>query len=131
MDVWYLVAVYVHITTVAVWLGAMLFEDPASDRFMARLVQRIRGIGWVSLLVLVATGAFMLHARGVALADVLSGHFFTERYGQVFGVKFAFIAVLAGLQVVKGHRPSRALYGFLASMLIVIALSVWLVRPIV
>jgi hypothetical protein len=131
MDVWYLVAVYIHITTVAVWLGAMLFEDPGSDRFMSRIVQRIRGIGWVSLLILIATGVYMLHARGVGLADVVSGRFFTERYGQVFAAKFAFVALLAVLQVTKGHRPSRALYGYLASMLIVIALSVWLVRPIV
>jgi hypothetical protein len=131
MDVWYLVAVYVHITTAAVWLGAMLFEDPASDRFMTRIVQRIRGIGWVSLLILIATGVFMLHARGVELADIVSGRFFTARYGQVFAVKFALVALLAALQVTKGHRPSRALYGYLASMLIVIALSVWLVRPLV
>jgi hypothetical protein len=131
MDVWYLVAVYVHITTVAVWLGAMLFEDPASDRFMTRLVMRIRGIGWLALLILIATGVYMLAARGVGLGDVLSGRFFTERYGQVFAAKFAFVALLAGLQVTRGHRPSRALYGYLASMLIVIALSVWLVRPLV
>jgi hypothetical protein len=131
MDVWYLVAVYVHITTVAVWLGAMLFEDPSSNRFMSRIVDRIRGIGWVSLLILIATGVFMLHARGAGLADVLSGRFFGERYGQVFAAKFAFVAVLATLQITKGHRASRALYGYLASMLIVIALSVWLVRPLV
>jgi hypothetical protein len=131
MDVWYLVAVYVHIITVAVWLGAMLFEDPSSDRFMTRIVMRLRGIGWISLLILIATGVYMLHARGVGLADVLSGRFFSERYGHVFAAKFAFVAVLAGLQIVKGHRPSRALYGFLASILIVIALSVWLVRPLV
>jgi hypothetical protein len=130
MDVWYLVAVYVHITTVAVWLGAMLFEDPRSDRFMTRIVNRIRGIGWVSLLILIATGVYMLHARGVALADVVSGRFFAERYGQVFAAKFALVALLAGLQITKGHRPSRALYGYLASILVVIALSVWLVRPV-
>jgi putative copper export protein len=130
MDFWYLVAVYVHIVTVAVWLGAMLFEDPSSNRFMARIVVRIRGIGWVSLLVLIATGVYMLAARGVSLDDV-SGRFFAQRYGQVFAAKLAFVVLLVGLQVTRGHRPSRALYGYLASMLIVIALSVWLVRPLV
>jgi hypothetical protein len=131
MDVWYLVVVYVHVVTVAVWLGAMLFEDPASNRFMTRMVVRIRGIGWLALLILIVTGAYLLGARGVGLADVLSGRFFAERYGQVFAVKLAFVALLVGLQVTKGHRPSRALYGYLASILIVIALSIWLVRPIV
>jgi hypothetical protein len=131
MDYSYLVAVYIHITTAAVWLGAMLFEDPTSRRFMSRIVDRIHGIGWISLLLLTITGIYMLHMRGVTVADVTSGRFFGERYGQVFGVKFAFVAVMATLQITRGHRPSRALYGFLASMLIVIALSVWLVRPLV
>jgi hypothetical protein len=129
MDFWYLVAVYVHITTAAVWLGAMLFEDPASKRFMSRIVDRIHGIGWVSLLILSVTGAFMLSARGVGIDDVLSGRFFSDRYGHVFAMKFALVAVLAGLQISKGHQASRALYGYLASILIVIALSVWLARP--
>ena len=131
MDFWYLVAVYVHIVTAAVWLGAMLFEDPASHRFMCRIVDRIHGIGWVSLVILTATGVFMLYARGIGLGDILSGRFFTARYGQVFAAKFAFVALLAGLQIVNGHRASRAIYGFLASILVVIALSVWLARPFV
>jgi hypothetical protein len=131
MSVWYLIAVYVHIVTVGVWLGAMLFEDPASRRFASRVVQRIRGIGWVSLLLLIATGAFMLHARGTGLGDVVSGRFFGDRYGQVFAVKALLVMVLIGLQVTVGHRPSKALYGYLVSLLLVVALSVWLARPFV
>lgn len=131
MSVWYLIAVYVHIVTVGVWLGAMLFEDPASRRFASRVVQRIRGIGWVSLLLLIATGVFMLHARGTGLGDVVSGRFFGDRYGQVFAVKALLVMVLIGLQVTVGHRPSKALYGYLVSLLLVVALSVWLARPFV
>jgi copper resistance protein D len=131
MGFWYLVAVYVHVITMAVWLGAMLFDDPTSHRFLSRIVARLRGIGWVALSVLVVTGIFMLQARGVTMADVVSGRFFTERYGQVFAAKFAFVAVLAGLQIVNGNRPGRAIYGFLASLLVVIALSVWIARPLI
>jgi hypothetical protein len=130
MRLWYLAAVYIHIVTVGVWLGAMLFEDPASSRFTSRIAYKIRGIGWVSLLLLISTGVFMLHARGVGLDDFLSGRFFASRYGQVFAAKLALVALLVALQIVKGNRPSRAIYGYLVSVLVVVALSVWLVRPI-
>jgi len=131
MRTWYLVAAYVHVLTVAVWVGAMLFEDPTSGRAMSRLAYKVRGIGWWSLLVLIATGSFMLHARGVSLDDLVSGRFFSQRYGQVFAAKFALVLLLVGLQVTVGNRPSGALYGYLLSVLVVIALSVWLVRPVV
>ncbi len=130
MSLPYLVAVYVHIVTVAVWLGAMLFEDPASRRFMARVAYQVRGIGWVSLTVLIATGALMLHLRGVGVGDVVSGAFFASSYGRVFAAKLALVSLLVVLQIVKGNRPSRALYGYLAAVLAVVALSVWLVRPV-
>jgi hypothetical protein len=133
MRFWYLVAVYIHIVTAGVWLGAMLFEDPASNRFMCRIVDRIHGIGWVSLAILTVTGVFMLYVRGLAhleLYDIVSGRFLAERWGQVYTAKLAFVALLAGLQVVNGHKASRALYGFLASMLAVVALSVWIARPL-
>lgn len=126
----YLVAVYVHVLTAAVWLGAMLFEDPASHRFMCRLACRLRGIGGPSLAILIATGVFLLYARGVDVAAVASGRFFASRYGQVFAAKLALVALLVGLQVTRGNRPSRALYGYLLSVLLVVALSVWLVRPV-
>jgi hypothetical protein len=131
MRFWYLVAVYIHIVTVGVWLGAMLFEDPASNRFTSRIAYKLRGVGWISLLLLISTGLFMLHARGVGFDEVFSGRFFASRYGQVFAVKLCLVSLLIGLQIVKGNRPSRVLYGYLVSVLAVVALSVWLVRPIV
>jgi hypothetical protein len=130
MRVWYLVAAYIHIVTVAVWLGAMLFEDPVSRRFTSRIAYKMRGVGWISLVLLISTGVFMLHARGIGVGDFLSGRFFSERYGQVFGAKLALVSLLIGLQIAKGNRPSRVLYGYLVSILVVVALSVWLVRPI-
>ncbi len=130
MGVLYLVAVYVHVLVAATWIGAMLFEDPGSTRFMSRLAYRVRGTGWWSLLLLIASGAVMLHARGW-LGEVLSGAFFARPYGQVFAAKLALVFLLVGFQVTVGNRPSRALYGYLLSVLLVVALSVWLVRPVV
>lgn len=130
MRVLYLFAVYVHIVTAAVWVGAMLFEDPASHRFMSRLVNKIHGIGGPCLVLLIGTGAFFLYLRGVALQELLSGRFFANAYGQVLGVKLLLVLFLIVLQITVGHRPSRLLYAYLLTALVVIALSVWLVRPI-
>ena len=130
MKLLYLLAVYVHVVTAAVWVGAMLFEDPASDRFMCRMAYKIRGIGGPSLLLLILTGAFLLSYRGITWEDIFSGRFFMERYGQLFGVKFLLVLLLIGLQITIGNRPSKFGYGYLLLALSVIALSVWLVRPV-
>jgi len=131
MKVLYLLAVYVHIVTVAVWFGAMLFEDPTSVRVMSRIAYRIHGIGGPSLVLLVLTGAFMLFYRGVTWQNIISGQFFAETYGQVFGLKILLVALLIGFQITIGNRPSKLIYGYLLLVLAIIALSVWLVRPIV
>jgi len=131
MKVLYLLAVYVHIVTTAVWFGAMLFEDPTSVRFMSRLAERIHGIGGPSLFILILTGGFMLFYRGVTWQNIISGQFFTGSYGQVFGLKFLLILLLISFQITVGHRPSKLVYGYLLAVLLVIALSVWLVRPMI
>jgi len=127
----YLLAVYIHIVTTAVWFGSMLFEDPASVRFMSRLAEKIHGIGGPSLFLLIVTGVYMLSYRGVTWYSIMTGHFFSSRYGQVFGLKFLLVLLLISFQITVGHRPSKLVYGYLLAVLLVIALSVWLVRPIV
>src|ERR1700752_3616187 len=99
MKVLYLLAVYVHIVTVAVWFGAMLFEDPISVRVMSRIAYKIHGIGGPSLVLLVLTGAFMLVYRGVTWQSVISGEFFAGGYGQIFGLKFLLVFLLIGFQL--------------------------------
>jgi len=131
MKVLYLLAVYVHVVTVAVWFGAILFEDPTSVRFMSRMAYKIQGIGGPSLLLLILTGAFMLFYRGVTWQSIIGGQFFTGTYGQVFGVKFLLVLLLIGFQITIGNKPSKLIYGYLLVVLSIIALSVWLVRPIV
>jgi hypothetical protein len=82
--------------------------------------------------ILVSTGAFMLHHRGVTLESIMSGAFFGQRYGQVFGLKFLCVLLLIGFQVTIGNKPSQiSNFGYLLVTLTVIGLSVWLVRPII
>ena len=130
MKLLYLVAVYVHILTFAVWFGAMLFEDPASVRLMSRIAYRIRGIGGPSILILVLTGAFMLFYRGITWQNIISGHFFAGTYGRIFGLKILLVLLLIGFQITIGNRPSKLIYGYLLVVLSIVGLSVWLVRPI-
>ena len=130
MKILYLLAVYIHIVTVAVWFGAMLFEDPTSVRIMSRIAYKVHGIGGPSLAVLILTGAFMLYYRGVTSQSIISGEFFATRYGQVFGLKLLFVLILIGFQITIGNRPSQlSNFGYLLLVLLVIAVSVWLVRP--
>lgn len=132
MKILYLLAVYIHIVTVAVWFGAMLFEDPTSVRIMSRIAYKVHGIGGPSLAVLILTGAFMLYYRGVTWQSVVGGDFFATKYGQVFGLKFLFVLILIGFQMTMGNRPSQlSNFGYLLLVLLVIAVSVWLVRPII
>lgn len=132
MKILYLLAVYIHIVTVAVWFGAMLFEDPTSVRIMSRMAYKVHGIGGPSLAVLILTGAFMLYYRGVTWQSVVGGDFFATKYGQVFGLKFLFVLILIGFQMTMGNRPSQlSNFGYLLLVLLVIAVSVWLVRPII
>ena len=132
MKILYLLAVYIHIVTVAVWFGAMLFEDPTSVRIMSRMAYKVHGIGGPSLAVLILTGAFMLYYRGVTWQSVVGGDFFATKYGQVFGLKFLFVLILIGFQTTMGNRPSQlSNFGYLLLVLLVIAVSVWLVRPII
>ena len=132
MKILYLLAVYIHIVTVAVWFGAMLFEDPTSVRIMSRIAYKVHGIGGPSLAVLILTGAFMLYYRGVTWQSVIGGDFFATKYGQVFGLKFLFVLILIGFQTTMGNRPSQlSNFGYLLLVLLVIAVSVWLVRPII
>jgi hypothetical protein len=125
-------AVYIHIVTVAVWFGAMLFEDPDSVRIMSRMAYKIHGIGSPSLVLLILTGAFMLYYRGVTWHSIFGGEFFANGYGQIFGFKFLLVLVLIGFQISIGNRPSQiSNFSYIFLVLLVIAVSVWLVRPVI
>ena len=96
------------------------------------MAYKVHGIGGPSLVVLTLTGAFMLYHRGVTWQSIIGGEFFATKYGQVFGLKFLFVLVLIGFQITIGNRPSQlSNFGYVILVLLVIAVSVWLVRPIV
>jgi putative copper export protein len=130
MRVVYLMAVWAHILTVAVWIGAMLFEDPRSVRMTSRIVDRIGGMGWYAQAVLWTTGLFMLNYRGISPGLLFTADFISSKWGQALWAKIVLVLVLVSFQVMVGHKPSKLVYGYLLVAVAIVGISVFIVRPI-
>jgi uncharacterized membrane protein len=126
----YGVTVWVHILTVVVWIGAMVFEDPQSVRMTSRIADKIGGIGWYAQAVLWTTGFIMLSYRGVTPRQLFSSEFISTPWGRAMWAKLGLVFVLLAFQVAVGHKPSKLVYGYLAVSIIIVGISVMLVRPI-
>jgi hypothetical protein len=130
MTVLYLTAVWVHILTVVVWVGAMVFEDPQSVRMTSKIVDRIGGIGWYAQASLWTTGLIMLNHRGISPGRLFSAEFISTPWGRTMWAKLSLVVVLVMFQIAVGHKPSKLVYGYLVVSILVVALSVMLVRPL-
>ena len=86
------------------------------------------GLGWPALAVLVATGLYLLDARGIAPGR--PGHRrCLRRPTAALAVKLPLVLIMIGYQAVWGHRPAPiAIYFNMLAALIVLAASVVLVR---
>jgi uncharacterized membrane protein len=127
----YLVAVWVHILTVVVWIGAMVFEDPQSVRMTSRIADRIGGLGWYAQALLWATGFIMLNHRGITPGQLFSAELISTSWGRALWAKLSLVFVLALFQIAVGHKPSKLVYGYLAVSILIVGISVLLVRPLV
>lgn len=80
----YRILVFVHVLAALFWLGGMFFLAVVGAPALRRLESaelrahlfhelgvRFRRSGWVAIAVLVATGVWILHLRGVLRAEVL------------------------------------------------------------
>jgi uncharacterized membrane protein len=131
MTALYFAAVWIHIFTVAIWIGAMFFEDPQSQRFFARLVYKMHGIGWYAQAVLWTTGLFMLSYRGVSFSQLFSADFLATAWGRAMWAKILLVLTLGVFQLKVGHKPSKLIYGYVLVACVIVGISVMLVRPIV
>lgn len=130
MRVAYVIAVWVHILTIAVWIGAMVFEDPKSVRMTSQIVDRMGGIGWYAQVSLWTTGLFMLNYRGITPEQLFSSTFISTSWGRTLWAKLVLVLVLVGFQVWVGHKPSKLVYGYILVSVLIVGISVILVRPI-
>jgi uncharacterized membrane protein len=125
----YGIAVWVHILTVCVWIGAMVFEDPKSVRMTSQIVDRMGGIGWYAQAALWTTGLLMLNHRGVTAGRLFSSTFMQSSWGQKLWVKLLLVLVLIVFQMLVGHKPSKLVYGYILVSVLIVGVSVMLVRP--
>jgi hypothetical protein len=131
MTLLYIIAVWTHIITVALWIGTMFFGDPKSERFFSRLFERkLNGIGWYAQTVLWTTGLYMLHYRGVGLKQLFSSEFISTSWGRLMWTKIVLVLTLAVFQITVGHKPSKLIYGYILVAFAAVAVGVLLVRPI-
>ena len=128
MRLLYLMAVWIHILTIAVWIGAMFFQDPLSKRLPSRLVEKANGVGWYAHAVLWPTGLFMLNYRGISPRALFSAELLSTSWGRALWLKLSLVLVLAIFQATVARRG--LLYGYLLVIFTIVGISVLLVRPI-
>ncbi|RMH18747.1 MAG: DUF4149 domain-containing protein [Gemmatimonadetes bacterium] len=145
MSTAYYLSVTVHVLAAVVWLGGMLFfalvgapvlrrVDDAALRaeLFDRLGRAFRVVGWICIGLLVATGAFNLHARGWWGGAVWgSPAFWRSRAGVLLGAKLAAVGIMVVLAAVHdfwlGPRAGRAAPGS-AEALRLRRTSAWVAR---
>jgi hypothetical protein len=127
----YVTAVWIHIITVCLWIGAMFFGDPQSERFFSRLFERkLHGVGWYAQTILWITGLYLLYYRGVSPGRLFGAEFIASSWGRLVWIKIALVLLLVVFQIVVGHRPSKLLYGYILVAFAAVGVGVLLVRPV-
>lgn len=137
----YRICIGLHLLALTLWLGHMfvwsLITGPAMKRIEPKatadlLRERslyLGGLGWPALAVLVPTGLYLLHLRGIGIGDLFSGAAFQGTQGAVLAVKLVLVGAMIGYQAWFGHRPAPiAIYFNMLAAFLIIGASVLLVR---
>jgi uncharacterized membrane protein len=137
----YRLCISLHLLAMGLWLGHMfvwsLIIGPALKRIeppeQAELLRERSlfrgGLGWPALAVLVPTGLYMLHLRGIGFDQLFSGAAFEGALGHALALKLILVGLMIVYQLVIGHkRAPVAIYFDMLAALGVIAASVVLVR---
>ncbi|UCF94172.1 MAG: SMP-30/gluconolactonase/LRE family protein [Desulfobacterales bacterium] len=139
----YFLCVALHLLAVTLWIGHMLFwslfvgpvtkriEPPETGEFLQKLSVRKGGLGWPALVVLVATGIYILSYKGLTWHALVSGEIFRTPYGYVLSAKLFFVAGMIAYQLFVGHRPApKLIYADMLAAFCTIALSIVLARVV-
>lgn len=107
-----LISVWLHLLAAAVWIGGMIFlavvllpalrspglSDGATE-VLHRVAIRFRSVGWVSLVLLLATGVFNLAMVGVGWSDVVGVEMWDSRFGRILAAKLTLVFLILWLSV--------------------------------
>ena len=122
----YYASVWLHILAAALWAGGMLFlvavivpllRTPALRDQAVVLVQalgeRFRAVGWIALLVLVATGTINAAFHAASPAALADAAFWATPFGTLLRRKLELVGVILVLSAIHdfvvGPRASRLL----------------------
>ncbi len=107
MHTLYTLSVFVHVLAACAWIGAMIFfaavvvpvvRRPEFAGVFASLIRlvgaRYRVLGWVSVIVLVATGITNLAVRGFGVAELTSAAFWRTDFGRTLAYKLVFVLLI-------------------------------------
>ena len=99
MKALYLTSVYVHILCAALWVGGMIFlvivlmpsirNHPQRRDLLNSVGMKFRTVGWVALILLLLTGLYNMHYRGVSFSQMFAGS-----YNTLFSIKLTLFTVV-------------------------------------
>lgn len=138
---WYALSVVLHVLAAALWLGHMFFwslfggpalktvQPPEAAALLRQSSLTMGGLGWPALAILVATGAYMIAARGGTLEAIYSAAAREAVGGDVLLGKLLLVGCMVVYQACFGHRPApRAILVNMLVALLVLAAGVLLAR---
>lgn len=103
----YVASVYLHILAAATWVGGIIFlvvvvvpalRRAPSPELLREAVFRFRAVGWIAFAVLLVTGLYNLHMRGIGWAELTDPAFRATASGKALLIKLACFAVVLALQ---------------------------------
>lgn len=125
MHALYLLSVWLHLLSIAVWLGGMILlvlvivpvlrqQEYQHLRFLLLnwMGTRFRAIGWMCLGLLALTGGVNLVYRGVSWPELMSLEFWQGSFGKALGIKLLLVSVIFLLSAIHdfsiGPRATMA-----------------------
>lgn len=137
----YGLCITLHLLAMSLWLGHMLVwslfagpalkrvDPPATAEMLRERSVYLGALGWPALAVLIPTGLYMLHWRGIGLADLATLSFLEAPGGGVLGLKLLLVLWMILYQAFWGHhRAPIAIYFNMLAALVILAASVIIVR---
>ena len=106
----YVASVYLHILAAATWVGGIIFlvaiavpalrklDKTAAEPMLRATVFRFRAVGWVAFGVLLLTGLYNLHMRGIGWSELTDPAYRATSSGKALIIKLGCFAVLLVLQ---------------------------------
>jgi uncharacterized membrane protein len=137
----YTLLAIVHVLAAMLWLGHMFVwsliagpalrrVEPAATADMLRERSLFLGaLGWPALIVLVPTGLYFLHFRGLDIGELVTLGFLDRPDAYAILVKLLLVLWMIVYQIVWGHRRAPvAVYVNMLAALVILGASVVIVR---